>query len=76
MGGAFNAYGWEERRIQGFGGKTWGKETTWETKAQMEDSIKMYLQEVGCGAMDWIRLAQDMDRWRAFMKAVMDPRVP
>ena len=33
MGVACSAYGGEERRIQGFGGKTWGKETTWETKA-------------------------------------------
>jgi hypothetical protein len=35
MGGACGAYGGEERRIQGFGGETWGKETTEETQAQM-----------------------------------------
>jgi len=33
MGGAYSTYGGEERRIQGFGGETWGKETTWETQA-------------------------------------------
>ena len=33
MGGACNAYGGEERRIQSFGGETYGKETTWETQA-------------------------------------------
>jgi len=33
MGGECSAYGWEERRIQGFGGETWVKETTWETQA-------------------------------------------
>jgi len=33
MGGAYSAYGEEERRIQGFGGRTWGKETTWKTQA-------------------------------------------
>jgi hypothetical protein len=33
MDRALSAYGREERRIQGFGGKTWGKEITWETQA-------------------------------------------
>jgi hypothetical protein len=42
-----------------------------------EDNIKMDLQGVGWwGAMDWIDLAQDRDRWQAVVNAVMNPRVP
>jgi hypothetical protein len=41
-----------------------------------EDNIKMDLQEVGFGGMDWIRLAQDRDRWQAFMNVVMNLQVP
>jgi len=39
------------------------------------DNIRMDLQEVGCGYMDWIGLAQDRDRWRTLLNAVMNLRV-
>ena len=40
------------------------------------DNIRMDLQEVGCGHVDWIGLAQDRDRWRTLVGAVMNLRVP
>jgi len=62
MGGACSAYGGEERRIQGFGGETEVKRPLWRLRYRWEDNIKMDLQEVGCGGMDWIDLAQDRGR--------------
>jgi hypothetical protein len=47
-----------------------------ETRRRWEDDIKMDLQEVGYGGMDWIELAQDRDRWCAIVNAVMKLRVP
>jgi len=47
-----------------------------QPRHRWEDNIKMDLQEKGCGGMDWIDLAQDRDRWRAFVNAIMNLRVP
>ena len=45
-------------------------------RRRWEDNIKMDLQEVECGGMDWIHLAHDRDRWRAVVNAGMNLRVP
>jgi hypothetical protein len=57
-------------------GKLEGKRPLGRPRHRWEDNIKMNLQEVGCGGMDWIELAQDTDRWRALVNAVMNLRVP
>ena len=44
-------------------GKPEGKRTFVRPRHRWEDNIKIYLQEVGCGVMNWIELAQDRDRW-------------
>jgi hypothetical protein len=57
-------------------GKLEGKIPLRRPKRRWEDNIKMDLLEVGCESMDWIDLARDRDSWRAFVRAVMNPRVP
>jgi hypothetical protein len=57
-------------------GKSEGETPVGRPRRRWEDNIKMDLQEVGCGGMDWIDLAQDRDRWRAIANAVMNFRVP
>ena len=57
-------------------GKPEGKRPLGRPRGRWEDNIKMDLQEVGCGGMDWIELAQDRNRWRVLVNAVMNLRVP
>jgi len=57
-------------------GKPEGKKLLGRPRRRWEDNMKMDLQEVGYGSMDWIELAQDWERWRTLMNAVMSFRVP
>jgi hypothetical protein len=57
-------------------GRPEGRRSLERPRRRWEDSIKMDLQEVGWGDMDWIDMAQDRDRWRALVSAVMNLRVP
>jgi len=53
-----------------------GKKPQGRPQRRWVDNIRMDLQEVGCGYMDWIGLSQDRDRWRTLVSAVMNLRVP
>ena len=57
-------------------GKPEGRRPLGRPRRRWVDNIRMDLQEVGCGYMDWIGLAQDRDRWRTLVRAVMNLRVP
>ena len=57
-------------------GKPEGKRPLGITRRRWDNNIKMDLQEVGCGGMAWIELAQERDRWRELVNAVKNDRVP
>jgi len=57
-------------------GKPEGKRPLGRRRHRWEDNVKMDLQELGWGGMDWIGLAQDRDRWWALVNAIMDLWVP
>ena len=57
-------------------GKPEGKRPLGRPRHRWVDNIRMDLQEVGCGHVDWIGLAQDRDGWRKLVNAIMNLRVP
>ena len=57
-------------------GKPEGRRPLRRPRRRWEDNIRMDLREVGCGCVDWMELAQDRDRLRALVSAVMNLRVP
>jgi hypothetical protein len=56
-------------------GKPVGKSPLGRPRRRWEDGIKMDLRKIGWGGVEWIQLAQDRDRWRAVVSAVMNLRV-
>jgi hypothetical protein len=66
----------EERKVyKVLVGKPEGKRPLVRPRRRWEDGIRMDLKEIGLGGVDWIQLAQDRDRWRAVVSAVMNLRV-
>jgi hypothetical protein len=55
--------------------KSEGKRPLGRPRRRWEDGVRMDLKEIGLGCVDWIRLAQDSDRWRAVVSAVMNLQV-
>jgi hypothetical protein len=57
-------------------GKPEVKRPPGKPRRRWNDTIKMDLQEMGCGSMDWIDVAQERDRWRALVNVIMNIQVP
>jgi hypothetical protein len=76
MGGACSAYAEGRALYRVLVGKPRGKRPLGRHRPRWKGNIKRDFQEVGCGGKDWIELAQDRDRWRALVNAVINFRVP
>jgi hypothetical protein len=68
-------HAWERNVYRVLMGKPEGKKPLGRPRRRWEVGIRMDLREIGLGCVDWIRLAQDRDRWRAVVSAVMNLRV-
>ena len=76
MGEARSAYGEGIGVYRVLVGRPEGKRPLARPRRRWEDNIRMDLRNVGCGCADWMELAQNRDRWRALVSAVMNLRVP
>jgi hypothetical protein len=76
MGGACSAYGERRGVYRVLVRKPEGKRPLGRTRRRWKDNIKMDIEEVGYGGMDRVELAQDRDRWRELVNALMNIRVP
>jgi len=77
MDGPCSAYGLEERRIQGFGGKNLReRDHLGDPGGDGRIILGWIFKKWDVGGIEWIELAQDRDRWRAFVNAVMNLRFP
>jgi len=76
MGGKYSTYGGRRGLHRVLVGQPEGKRPLGRSRCRWEDNTRMDLQEVGCGDLDWIDLAQDRDSWQALVNAVMNIRVP
>jgi len=77
VGGACSTWGEGSRGVERvLVLKPKGKRPLGRPRLRWEDNIKMDFQEAGCEGMDWMDLAQDRDRWRALVHAVLNLRVP
>jgi len=76
MTSACSTHGRDEKCIQCLIGKPEGDRPLGRLRCRWEDNIRMHLSEIGWEGVDWMKLAQDTDQWRALANMVMNLQVP